>query len=176
VYVAGFSAGGAMAAIMAATYPDLYAAVGVHSAPVYATGSPSAAMNRAAPGQARQPGGVIPGIVFHGDRDQIVDRVNADRLLDRWRQAANQQQSTVARPAPATTVERGRVTGGYAYTRSIYDNAADGTVAEQWIIHQAGHAWSGGSPRGPYADPQGPDASTEMVRFFDQHPKKQPAT
>ena len=113
-------------------------------------------------------GGVIPSIVFHGDRDQIVDRVNVDRLLDRWCQEASRQQGTVAEPAPPTTVERGRVTGGHAYTRCIYGNAADGAVAEQWIIHQAGHAWSGGSPRGSYADPQGPDASTEMVRFFNQ--------
>jgi poly(hydroxyalkanoate) depolymerase family esterase len=172
VYVAGFSAGGAMAAVMAATYPDLYAAVGVHSGLAYGAAhdlpSAFAAMKQGAP-STRQPAAGIPLIVFHGDRDQIVDRVNADCLLDHWGQALY-EQGTVPRSAPEAVVERGQAVGGHRYTRFLYPDASDRVVREQWIIHEAGHAWSGGSPHGSYADPQGPDASTEMVRFFNEHP------
>jgi poly(hydroxyalkanoate) depolymerase family esterase len=170
VYVAGMSAGGAMAAIMAAMYPDLYAAVGVHSGLAYGAAhdlpSSFAAMQQGAVYHTRHPGEVIPLIVFHGDGDTTVSPVNADYLLDQWFQAASARLGNV----PDVKVERGQVVSGHAYTRYIYHDVSGRTLMEQWTVHQAGHAWSGGSPNGAFTDPQGPDASREMVRFFAEHP------
>jgi poly(hydroxyalkanoate) depolymerase family esterase len=175
VYVAGFSAGGAMAAVMAVTYPDLYAAVGVHSGLAYGAAqdlpSAFAAMRQGPSPGARQPAGTIPLIVFHGDHDTIVDRVNADDLLEHWGRPSTPEHGGLARPARAAAVSSGQVPGGHAYTRLVAP-ASDGAAVERWIIHKAGHAWSGGSPHGSYTDPQGPDASAELVRFFHHHPKQ----
>ena len=162
VYVAGFSAGGAMAAVMAATYPDLYAGVGVHSG--LAAGSardiPSAfaAMAKGAPTPASSP---VPLIIFHGDADPTVAHVNADCLVRAVLPDARDRQR------PLTT--NGGGPGSHAYTRRVYSDRRGTPLVEQWTIHGAGHAWSGGSPQGTYTDPQGPDASTELVRFFAQH-------
>ncbi|MBA3425602.1 MAG: PHB depolymerase family esterase [Rubrobacter sp.] len=184
VYVAGMSAGGAMAAIMAATYPDLYAAVGVHSGLAYgaAHDMPSAfrAMKQgapdAAPGTLHGPGSArtndltraVPTIVFHGDRDNTVHRRNGEQVLRQWSGAG------AASAAGRATVRQGQATGGRAYTHSVYLDADGNPVAERWIVHGAGHAWSGGDLRGSYTDPQGPDASAEMVRFFLEHPQPKP--
>jgi poly(hydroxyalkanoate) depolymerase family esterase len=179
VYVAGLSAGGAMAAIMAATHPDLYAAVGVHSGLAYGAArdlpSAFAAMKqgkRGASQHAPQLTEVIPLIVFHGDCDTTVATVNADRLLNQWLYRAGDGPGTGSRFSRDATMERGQAGDGYAYTRCIYLEAMGRVIAEKWIIHQAGHAWSGGSPNGSYTDPKGPDASAEMVRFFTEHQKR----
>jgi poly(hydroxyalkanoate) depolymerase family esterase len=178
VYVAGYSAGGAMAAIMAATYPDLYAAVGVHSGLAYGAAHDGLSavramkMKRKTPRPARLPAGAVPLIVFHGDRDPTVAPTNADRLLNQWLQANGTGPHNAGKPAHAATVERGQVPTGHAYTRVIYRDAGGWAMAERWTVHQAGHAWSGGSPKGTYTDPQGPDASAEMVRFFREHPRR----
>jgi poly(hydroxyalkanoate) depolymerase family esterase len=173
VYVAGMSAGGAMAVIMAATYPDLYAAVGVHSGLAYRAAhdvrSGFAAMRRGAGQSARQLTTVIPLIAFHGDRDTTVSPVNADHLLDQWLQATSHEQG---RSAQSTKVERGQVAGGRAYTRSIYHDASGQALVEKWLVHQAGHVWSGGSSDGSFTDPRGPDASNELLRFFAEHSRK----
>src|SRR5260370_24139284 len=120
VYVAGFSAGGAMAAIMAATYPDLYAAAGVHSGLAYGAAhdlpSAFAAMSQGTHGHGPQPAGTIPLIVFHGDRDTTVAPVNADLLCDQWLQAASNGLGSVR----DMKVERGQVASGHADTRSTY--------------------------------------------------------
>jgi len=162
VYVAGFSAGGAMAAVMATAYPDVYAAAGVHSglAAGAAHDIPSAfaAMAKGAPAAARL---TVPLIVFHGDGDATVDHVNADGLVRAVLPDARDRQR------PVTT--EGRVAGGHAYTRRVYADRDGAPRAEQWTIHGAGHAWSGGTPHGTYTDPRGPDASTELARFFAQH-------
>jgi len=162
ICVAGFSAGGAMAAVMAAAYPDLYAAAGIHSglAAGAAHDIPSAfaAMKQGAPTPVSSQ---VPLIVFHGDGDPTVAYVNSDCLVTAVLPDARDRQR------PLTT--RGRVPGGHAYTRSAYSNRDGAPLVEQWTVHQAGHAWSGGSRHGTYTDPQGPDASAELVRFFAQH-------
>ncbi|MDB5063806.1 MAG: esterase [Chloroflexi bacterium] len=169
VYVAGMSAGGAMAAIMAATYPDLYAAVGVHSG--VATGAAHdlrtafAAMRRGGP-KGPPPEDLVerpslPTIVFHGDRDTTVNPSNAQRVLDEVR----------PRGGLSETSSRGQVPRGREFTRLVYSGAGGDVAAECWLIHGAGHAWSGGSPAGSFTDPLGPDASREMVRFFLEHPQ-----
>jgi poly(hydroxyalkanoate) depolymerase family esterase len=176
VYVAGFSAGGAMAAVMAAVYPDLYAAVGVHSGLAYAVagdvasaveamrhGPPSAARPPALAPQARP----LPLIVFHGDRDPVVAPANAAGLIGHVLAAASPDQHPGTLPA---TVTKGQVPGGRAYTRTCYRDPAGAALAECWIIHHGGHAWSGGVPHGSYADAHGPDASAEFIRFFGEHP------
>ena len=159
VYVAGLSAGGAMATIMGTLYPDLYAAVGVHSGLPFASAHdlPSAlAAMKGKFGRPREQGKSIPIIVFHGDRDTTVHPVNGDELIARGKPHA----------AKEIVIEPGRVPDGHAYTRTVHQHP-DGTPhAEQWLIHGAGHAWSGGSASGSYTDGKGPDASREMMRFF----------
>ena len=173
VYVVGMSAGGAMAVIMAVTYPDLYAAVGVHSGLAYGAAhdvrSGFAAMRRGAGRSARQLTTVIPLIAFHGESDTTVSPVNADHLLEQWLRATSHEQG---RAAQGTKVERGEVAGGRAYTRSIYHDANGHAIVEKWLVHHAGHVWSGGSADGSFTDPLGPDASTELLRFFAEQNRK----
>ncbi len=166
IYVAGLSAGGAAAAIMGATYPDLYAAVGIHSG--LACGAARdmqaafSAMRQGAPA-ARLPvrtGPVVPTIVFHGDRDETVNAVNGDQ--------ASEQAS--GGPGAGTHVSQGETASGTAFTRTIRLDMQGRAVGEQWVVEGLGHAWSGGSATGSFTDPRGPDASREFVRFFLGHP------
>jgi poly(hydroxyalkanoate) depolymerase family esterase len=169
VYVAGLSAGGAMAAILGAIYPDLYAAVGVHSglAPGSAQDLPSAfqAMQQGGPGVLPRIGRPAPLILFHGDGDSTVHPWNADHLVQQWTATAGPRGS-----APLVTVQQGQA-GGRNYTREIYRDGRGQPVVERWTIHGAGHAWSGGNRNGSYADSAGPDASRELTRFFQEHPR-----
>lgn len=189
VYVAGLSAGGAMAAIMGMTYTDLYAAVGVHSGLPYAAAHdlPSAltAMKQggATPGQrdagisgAERCSPVVPTIVFHGDRDTKVHPRNGDQVIAQWTAIrAHDGAHNKARVDPQVTLQRGQVSDGHAYTRAIYHDANGQAILEQWWVHGAGHAWSGGSSSGSYTDPKGPDAAKEMIRFFYEHPRREAA-
>ena len=159
VYVAGLSAGGAMATIMGTLYPDLYAAVGVHSGLPFASAHdlPSAlAAMKGNFGRSTTKGKSIPIIVFHGDQDATVHPANGDELIKQGAHGA----------AQAVVVEPGRMPDGHAYTRTVHQRADGTPQAEQWLIHGAGHAWSGGSAHGSYTDGKGPDASREMMRFF----------
>lgn len=182
VYVAGLSAGGAMAAIMGMTYPDLYAAIGIHSGLPYAVAddlpSAFAAMQgRAVQGQNNGSTGTetgrqaIPAIVFHGDLDTTVHPQNGNLLIAQWTTiiARNGMPGEPAEK-PCETVHKGQVPDGHAYSRITHRDADGQIVFEHWLVHGAGHAWSGGSTDGSYTDPLGPDAGREMIRFFLEHP------
>jgi len=163
VYVAGLSAGGAMAAVMGAAYPDLYAAVGIHSGlPVgsaHDVQSAFAAMRGAPPASASGSAGrIVPAIVFHGDRDATVHPSNGQQVAS---QCVGQDDKSID-----VIVQRGQVPGGHAYTCSVHKDASGRILLEHWEVHGAGHAWFGGSSRGSYTDPKGPDAAREMLRFF----------
>ena len=164
VYIAGLSAGGAMAAILADTYPDVYAAAGIHSglAAGAASDLPSALAAMKGGGIAhRTRGNNVPVIVFHGDADTVVHPSNSEQVV-----AASISAGTVR-----TSEHIPHKAGGRPCTRHVH-RAHDGLiVAEHWIVHGAPHAWSGGSVRGSYTDGKGPDASVEMVRFFAEHPR-----
>jgi poly(hydroxyalkanoate) depolymerase family esterase len=172
VYIGGLSAGAAAAAVMGATYPDLYAAIGVHSGLACGaakdlpsafvamrqgelSGSSGAGDASEVPGH----GSAVPTIVFHGDRDTTVHPRNGDHVIAQSKRATNLQEK----------VHRGRVPGGHSYTRTVHTDASGRAIFEHWEIHGAGHAWSGGSTAGSYTDPRGPDAAREMLRFFLEH-------
>jgi poly(hydroxyalkanoate) depolymerase family esterase len=180
VYIAGMSAGGAMASLVAAAYPETFAAVGIHSGlpPGAARSLPEGlAAMRAGTGGAALPAGIpvrmhsqaspaelpVPAIVFHGDQDQTVHPQNGEQVVAAvLRSRARSAASTDSR----TVIEQGVSTQGRRYTRSTHRSDTGLPIAEHWLVHGAGHAWSGGQAAGSYADPQGPDASREMLRFF----------
>jgi poly(hydroxyalkanoate) depolymerase family esterase len=165
VYVGGLSAGAAAASVMGATYNDLYAAIGIHSglACGVATDLPSAlvAMRQGGSGHKVISGDrpVVPTIIFHGDRDTTVHPNNGGQILEQSVRTMRTQKE----------VHRGQVPEGHAYTRTIVSDVSGRRMLEHWNIHGAGHAWSGGSPAGSYTDPRGPDATSEMLRFFLEH-------
>jgi poly(hydroxyalkanoate) depolymerase family esterase len=163
VYIAGMSAGGAMAAILAASYSDLYAAVGIHSGMPYgaAQNLPAAlaAMKEGAAIGTRLPSKGIPLIVFHGDQDLMVNARNGEQLVSQW-------LGPVQSGTQDTLTAQASEGNGRAFTRTRYRDGAGRAVAENWLVHDAGHAWSGGGSTGSFTDSSGPDASREMVRFF----------
>jgi len=169
VYVAGLSAGAAMATTLAMTYPDLFAAVGVHSGLPHgvaqslpdALGAMQGGTGPLSGGKAKGTGweSQVPAIIFHGDRDTTVHPSNADRVA---------AQFSISRQAGATVVQD-KVAKSRGYTCTTHRDASGKPCLEQWRIHGAYHAWSGGSKKGSYTDPQGPDATQEMLRFFCQH-------
>jgi poly(hydroxyalkanoate) depolymerase family esterase len=168
VFVAGLSAGGAMAAVMGTTYPEVYAAVGVHSGLPYRSATDVASAFAAMGGdpglrrrrQRKPPLAAnndprIRTIVFHGDADQIVHPSNAAKIIEAQAKIGDSVERAKARPSASR-----------AYSRTVTRDKTGSAVVEQWLIHGSGHAWSGGSPDGTYTDPHGPDASREMLRFF----------
>jgi poly(3-hydroxybutyrate) depolymerase len=109
-------------------------------------------------------------IVFHGDRDTTVHPRNAEQLLAHYRTVGTTPggRNAAGEPVPPVAVRKGQVPGGYAYTHATQRDAEGRSIMEQWVVHGLGHAWSGGNCAGSYTDARGPDASAEMVRFFDQ--------
>lgn len=158
-FAAGLSAGGAMAAILGAVYPDVFAAVGVHSGLAAGSAQDAASAFAAMRGQDRAPAGSQTRlgrvIVFHGDADRTVHPVNGDRVI----RSACQGQGVTAR-------QTGRTATGAAFSRTTTTGRDGVAQTEHWLVEGLGHAWTGGSAQGSHTDPDGPDASAEMVRFF----------
>lgn len=178
VYVAGLSAGAAMATTLAMTYPDLFAAVGVHSGLPHgvAKSLPDAlgAMQGgtgplSSAAQSAKWASQVPAIIFHGDRDTTVHPNNADRVAAQYASHPGREKGRPRGAGGQPTIEQGRVANGHAYTRTVHSDASGKPSMEQWQVHGAGHAWSGGSAKGSYTDPKGPDATNAMLRFFFQH-------
>jgi poly(hydroxyalkanoate) depolymerase family esterase len=184
VFVAGLSAGGAMATVLAATYPDIFAAVAVHSGLAYrCAGDMGAAFTAMARGSADPRGNgraahaamgnharAIPSIVVHGSADATVAPVNAEHVLEQTMTANHLAAPAtcdfdIARP---TSTASGQADGGHAYTRAQWTDRRGVLMHELLEVDGLGHAWSGGAPGGSYSDPRGPDATEAIWRFFAQ--------
>lgn len=167
-----------MAVVMGEAYPELFAGVGVHSGLPYASahdvasalaamkgrGSNTSALNPlAAAGSPRSAIHALPAIVFHGDRDHTVQAANATRIVEQAKDAHRARNASAVLQASA---HAGVTSAGRRFSRTIYTNAQGEVRLESWLLHGAGHAWSGGHASGSYTDSVGPDASAEMVRFF----------
>ena len=166
VFVAGLSAGAAMAVILGETYPDIFAAVGAHAGLPYGAASdvPSAFAAMAGTVQQTQARTATKGIrtiTFHGTADRTVVPANSAAIL---RHATGAATNTIE------TTEKGSA-NGRNFQRSLTSNSKGQVLTEDWLIDGLGHAWSGGDKAGSYADPSGPDASAEMIRFFLDQPK-----
>jgi poly(hydroxyalkanoate) depolymerase family esterase len=175
VFVVGLSAGGAMAAVLAATYPDLFAGVAVHSGLAYRSatslGAAFAAMSRGAAGDVVEPARAVPSIVIHGTADETVAPINAHQVLAQS-MAANALAAPhdcgdldIARPA---TTSRGQLPGGHPYSRRRWTDAHGELMHELVEVQGLGHAWSGGAPGQPHSDPRGPSAADAIWRFFQE--------
>jgi poly(hydroxyalkanoate) depolymerase family esterase len=176
IFVAGLSAGAAMAVILGATYPELFAAVGVHSGLPYSaaydvpsafaamrgsTAPISDAGNRSRTPTPQTRRHVQPTIVFHGDQDAIVNAVNGNAIV------AQAIAHWASKSGPLTrAVQERKTVNGREYTATFYRDSALRPLVEEWVLHGAGHAWSGGCSDGSFTDVTGPDASAEMIRFF----------
>ena len=180
VYIAGLSAGGAMATIVAEAYPEIFAAAGVHS------GLPRGAAKNVMEALAVMKSGdntnrpqstedscaqrYVPTIVFHGDQDQTVHPRNGEQVIAAvMSNAASDDDQAKSSTEGEAQIARGVSSRGRRYTRTIHRDAHGKALAEHWLVHGAGHAWSGGDALGSYTDATGPDATREMLRFFFEH-------
>jgi poly(hydroxyalkanoate) depolymerase family esterase len=183
IYLAGLSAGGAMASVMGATYPNLYAAIGVASGCEYAAGAPCAGYRSADPEQAgllaqRAMGPYarpLPAVVFQGDQDTTVPPVNAEQLVRQLQVTADwaddgAANGSVPRSATKTFLARG---SGRTATVASYADGRGRELVQRWLVRGMGHAWSGGCSCAAYADAGGPDATRAMYDFFISHPMPQ---
>ncbi len=187
IYVAGMSAGGAMACVLAARYGSLFAACAIHSGLMYrAAASPLAAgsaMRRGSASSAvetaresalasRTSAAFVPTLVIHGAHDETVRPVNADQIVEQSLTLAEYESQP---PKPLVATAERRVAGSRrAY--QLNDYARDGRIVlRKIIIEGLDHAWSGGDERHPFNDSQGPDASQliwEFLREFRRRPGK----
>jgi poly(hydroxyalkanoate) depolymerase family esterase len=180
IFVAGLSAGAAMAVVLGETYPDLFAGVGAHSGLPYGSAhdipSALAAMKggrSGMPGLKNQPkaGGkarrkaarAVPVIVFHGDRDHTVQQTNGAQIVQ---QAQDAHGVHAGDAGLRVSTQAGVASGGRRFSRAVHADTEGQARIESWTLHGAGHAWSGGHASGSYTDSTGPEASAEMVRFF----------
>jgi poly(hydroxyalkanoate) depolymerase family esterase len=174
VFLAGFSAGGAMAAVMGATYPDRYAAIGIGSGIQYGGSSldPTQAGQEAykAMGTYARP---MPTLIFHGGQDKIVPVANADKLVRQWQITADlADDGKINGSVPAAPVRTlgAQSAGGQSYTVNRYDDGQGREFVQYWLVPDMGHAWSGGCSCTAYSDPVGPDETVAMYGFFASHP------
>ena len=183
IFVAGLSAGAAMAVVLGETYPELFAGVGVHSGLPFGSAhdipSALAAMKggrRGLAGLKHAPGAggqtrmsaarAVPTIVFHGDRDHTVQPSNGAQVAQQARDAHDAHGARAGGAALQARSESGLSPGGRRFSRTVHSDAQGQARVETWTLHDAGHAWSGGHASGSYPDPTGPDASAEILRFF----------
>jgi len=180
IFVAGLSAGAAMAVVLGETYPELFAGVGAHSGLPYGSAHdiPSAlaamkggrsglpdlkGMSDVVAGSAKKAAQPVPTIVFHGDRDHTVQPINGSEIV---KQARDAFQAQAGEDSLISSTQVSKADGGRCYSRTVYARGTGEVHIESWTLHGAGHAWSGGDARGSHTDATGPHASTEMVRFF----------
>ncbi|HEY3816489.1 MAG TPA: PHB depolymerase family esterase [Polyangiaceae bacterium] len=181
VFVAGISAGAAMAVILGATYPDVFAAVGSHSGLEYvaATDETSALEASQSGGPAPKTQGAaafaamgtyaraVPVIVFQGTTDTTVNDVNGQQTIDQWTETDDRASASLG----AGAATQGSA-GGKSFTLTTYTDAkSGGAMLEYYLVSGLGHAWSGGSTAGTFTDPNGPDATSLMWQFFAAHAK-----
>jgi len=175
VYIAGMSAGGALAVNLAVTHPELYAAAAIHSGLAFGVADEQmtalCAMNDGK-GKVRLPDTLsdgpkpraVPLIVFHGDADDTVHPRNSEQIVAMSRLLHGMSDDTVT-PSSIYVADDA---GGHAYTRHVFHDRDGESIGEQWVVHGLGHAWSGGHPDGTHTDMRGPAASREIARFFGQ--------
>lgn len=180
IFVAGLSAGAAMAVVLGETYPELIAGVGAHSGLPYGSAhdipSALAAMKggrSGMPGLMNAPGTAggprrkavqaVPTIVFHGDRDHTVQQANGAHIVQ---QAQDAHGALAGEAALHVSTQAGVTAAGRRFSRTVHADPDGRSRIESWTLHGAGHAWSGGHASGSFTDGTGPDASAEMVRFF----------
>lgn len=189
IYVVGISAGGAMAVVMAASYPDLFAGLGVIAGEEYKAGTTVeaglASMKAGGPDPNQQ--GLLayqamqkslsgskkrmPVIAFHGTKDPYLNPLNTDQLIAQWAQTNDylddgKDNDSVTIQSPNET--KGAVPGGYSYTRHQYKDSSGRLLMEKWIVESLAHAWPGSPIANQFADPKGPKASAEIWRFFGE--------
>ena len=185
IYVAGISAGAAMSVILGATYPDIFAAIGIHSGFEYqALKSHRGALTiskRGGPDPLQQGlaayeamgsyARIVPTIVFHGTKDTVINITNGDQVVQQWMQTdmlASHDTYVADFNAPATATTY-KIPTGYAYTVYTWQNSRGKTIQEYWKVNGLGHAWSGGNSSGSYTDSRGPSASEALYAFFMHH-------
>lgn len=188
IYVTGLSAGACMAVILGATYPDVFAAIGIHSGLGYQSArdvkSAFQAMRRGGPDPQQQGlraytatgdcSRVMPTIVFHGTNDRTVAFVNGDQVVQQWMQTnrlASRGTYTADFHRP-THVTSGQVLNGYSYAVETWNASNGEEVQVYWKINGMGHGWSGGNPAGSHTEPRGPGVSEAMYNFFMAHPMR----
>jgi poly(hydroxyalkanoate) depolymerase family esterase len=187
IYVVGISAGGAMAVVMAASYPELFAGVGVIAGEEYKaaatvegglasmkSGGPDPnqqgllayeAMQKSLSGSKKR----MPVIAFHGTKDPYLNPVNTDQIIAQWAQTNDylddgKDNESVTTQSPKET--KGSVPNGYSYTKLQYKDSNGRLLMEKWSVDSLGHAWPGSPIANQFADPKGPKASAEIWRFF----------
>jgi poly(hydroxyalkanoate) depolymerase family esterase len=187
VYVAGMSAGGAMACLLAVRHSRLFAACAIHSGLMYgAANSPAQALAamRSGPSPASvdksrrlvretNESAIVPTLVIHGDRDTTVNPVNADQIIEQLKLRAEDLVDPSAGLLLMSEVRRVE-SGGRPYRQQDWTQQGR-IVLRKMVVEGLGHAWSGGDPRFDFNDANGPDASRFILDFVMQYQRQTPA-